>query len=343
MEQPKISVIIIAYKVERFLAQCLTSVINQSYRNLEIILVLGSGDTACEEIGATYANKDSRIVVLSEPPKGVAAARNLGLSAVTGDYIGFVDGDDWIEKDMFETMMDAMQRHRADISVIGKYYAYPGGNEGISENTEYVLNGEEAFEQILYQKGFFLHLWDKLYRREIFDEIHFPEGERIEDRKIGYQLLDKAGTIVYNTVSKYYFRVSEDSGSRVADNLVLSLKNDYEMCDFITAKYPRLKDAAEYFLVYENMSVLQNNILFDTYDRTKDRIYIDYVRKHAENVRKNSKVSKSIQVKMLLCTGFPWLFAKVTIARRKRFLKQHGSYQTGTDWTDTFQQLEKES
>lgn len=341
MEQPKISVIIIAYKVERFLEQCLTSVINQSYRNLEIILVLGSHDAACEAIGTAYAKQDARIVIVSEEPKGVASARNLGLRAVTGDYIGFVDGDDWIDSDMFEIMMDAMQRHAADISVIGKYNAYPCGNEGTTDYAEYVLSGEEAFEQILYQKGFFLHLWDKLYRKKVFEGIHFPEGERVEDRKIGYQLLDRANTIVYNTVSKYYFRVSEDSGSRVADNLVLSLKNDYEMCDYILAKYPKLQEAAEYFLVYENMSVLQNNILFHTYDRKKDSVYIDYVRNHAASVRRNPRVSRSIKIKMLLCTSFPWLFRKVTTARRKRFLKQHGSYRTGADWTSTFQQLEK--
>ncbi len=341
MEQPKISVIVAAYKVERFLAQCLESIIHQSYQNLEIILVLGTGDTACEEIGAAYAKKDSRIILRSEPSRGVAVARNLGLSAVTGDYIGFVDGDDWIDADMFEVMMNAMKRHAADISVVGKYNAYPSGNEGTNENTEYVLNGQEAFEQILYQKGFFLHLWDKLYKKEVFDGIRFPEGERVEDRKIGYQLLDRAGTIVYNTASKYYFRVSEDSGSRVADNLVLSLKNDYEMCDYIVAKYPQLQEAAEYFLVYENMSVLQNNILFNTYDKKKDQKYLDYVRAHATSVRKNVRVSKSVKVKMLLCIWFPRLFAKVTIARRERFLKQHGSYQTGTDWTSTFQQQEK--
>ncbi len=341
MEQPKISVIVNAYKVERFLAQCLESIINQSYQNLEIVLVLGTGDTACEEIGAAYAKKDLRIVIYSEPSRGIAVARNFGLNAVTGDYIGFVDGDDWIDPDMFEVMMKAMQRHDADISIIGKYHAYPSGNEGTKENVEYVLNGQEAFEQILYQKGFFLHLWDKLYKKEVFDGIRFPEGERVEDRKIGYRLLDRAETIVYNTASKYYFRVSEDSCSRVADNLVLSLKNDYEMCDYIGTKYPQLQEAVEYFLVYENMSVLQNNILFHTYDKKKDQKYVDYVRAHAKSVRKNPRVSKSVKVKMLLCVYFPWLFAKVTIVRRERFLKQHGSYQTGVDWASTYQQEKK--
>ncbi len=338
---PKVSVIIIAYKVERFLEQCLESVIHQTYQNLEIILVLGRTDEACVKIADTYAARDSRIILLKEEPKGVAVARNQGIAAATGDYIGFVDGDDWADPDMFEVMVDAAVRYDADISVVGKYNAYANGNEGTHENAETLLTEKEAFEQILYQKGFFLHLWDKLYRSSIFEQVRFPAGERVEDRKIGYHLLSMANKIVYNSASKYYFRVSEDSGSRVADNLVLSIKNDYEMCDYIHAKYPELEQGIIYFLVYENMSVIQNNILFGTYDRKTDRQYAAYVRKHTGSVLTNPHVDRSIKIKVLLCIFSPRLFGRLTITRRERFLKEHISFQTGADWVRTFEKLEK--
>lgn len=341
MKDPKVSVIIIAYKVERFLEQCLESVIHQTYQNLEIIIVLGSTDEACVRIADTYAKKDARIKLIKEEPKGVAVARNQGIAAATGDYIGFVDGDDWADPDMFEVMVGAALRHDADISVVGKYNAYVNRNDGIKENVETVLSEEEAFEQILYQKGFFLHLWDKLYRRRIFEQVRFPVGERVEDRKIGYHLLSMANRIVYNSASKYYFRVSEDSGSRVADNLVLSIKNDYEMCDYIRAKFPRLEQAVRYFLTYENMSVIQNNILFGTYDRKQDRQYLTQVRRYAPSVFKDKRVDRNIKIKILLCIFCPRMFQRITVTRRERFLKENISFQTGADWVQTFEQLEK--
>lgn len=340
-KNPKVSVIIIAYKVERFLEQCLESVIHQTYQNLEIIIVLGSIDEACVQIADTYAAQDHRIILIKDEPKGVAVARNQGIAAATGEYIGFVDGDDWADLDMFEIMVDAAIRNQADISVVGKYNAYENRNEGNSENVETLLTEKEAFEQILYQKGFFIHLWDKLYTRRIFEQVRFPVGERVEDRKIGYHLLSMANKIVYNSASKYYFRVSEDSGSRVADNLVLSIKNDYEMCNYVHAKYPDLEQAITYFLVYENMSVIQNNILFGTYDRKNDKQYANYVRKHAGSVIGNPHVGKSIKVKVLLCIFSPKLFGKITIARRERFLKENISFKTGADWVQTFEKLEK--
>ncbi|MFT3982486.1 MAG: glycosyltransferase family 2 protein [Lachnospiraceae bacterium] len=333
---PKVSIIIIIYKVERFLEQCLRSVTGQTYQNLEIICVLGRGDLACEEICNRIAAEDARVRVLKEEPKGTAVARNQGLDAATGDYIGFVDGDDYIDPDMVETMIQAALKHDADISVTGKYYAYENCVDGTSEDLEYVLDTEQAFEMILYQEGFFLHLWDKLYRKTLFETIRFPVGQLVEDRQIAYRILSQARKVVYHTVSKYYFRVSEDSGSRVEQNLLLSLREDYIICEKLLEQYPNLKAAVSFFLAHENMSVIQNSVLFGVFSKEHDRESLSYVRTHAKTVIKNPRVPGSLKVKMLLCSGSPWLFAKVTAFRRKRFLESHISYRTGTDWTRTF-------
>lgn len=198
---PKVSIIVIVYQVERFLEQCLASVTAQDYENLEIVVVLGLGEDRCEEICDSFAARDSRIRLIKDTPKGVAVARNQGLEAATGEYIGFVDGDDWAEPDMFRLLAEAAVRHDADVSVVGKYLEYENLREGTEENKEYVLDHEQAFDMILYQDGFFLHLWDKLFRRSMFEGLRFPVGERIEDRKMGYRLLDRANRIVYNTAS----------------------------------------------------------------------------------------------------------------------------------------------
>jgi glycosyltransferase involved in cell wall biosynthesis len=320
--QEKISIITIIYKVEPYLSQCIESLINQTYENLEIILVVGvGGGDRCEEICDEYARRDPRIKVMKSPPKGVADARNRGLLAVTGDYIGFVDGDDWASKDMFSYLYHLMEENRGDIAICGKYLEYVNGTDCSYEKTVHVMTPEEAFEMILYQEGFFLHLWDKLFRKEIFDNIQFPVEERIEDRRIGYQLLGRAKKIIYGREPKIHFRVSEDSGSRVADNLVLSLEADKEMCAYIGKRFPKLKEAVDYFLVYETISVIQNNMLFGTYNKEKDRKYVQYVKKHGGAVLKNGKVSMGIKGKVLLSMFSLRLLEILTKKRRKKSLE----------------------
>ncbi len=333
---PKVSIIIIIYKIERFLEQCITSVRNQTYKNLEIICVVGKGDTACEEICDKAAMEDSRIIVLKEEPKGAAVARNQGLDAASGDFIGFVDGDDYIDPDMIEGMVTAAKKHGADVSVTGKYYAYENCIEGTDADQEYVLDTEQTFAMILYQEGFFLHLWDKIYRKELFDGIRFPVGQLVEDRLIAHQILRKAKKVVYHTASKYYFRVSEDSGSRVEKNLILSLESDFEICEQLEKQFPTLQKAIAFFLINENLSVIQNSVLFHVFSKEHDRKYLEYVKRHAGAVKKDTRVSRSLKIKMDLCNFSPWLFARVTCYRRNKFLKTHISYRSGNDWTETY-------
>lgn len=332
---PKVSIIVIVYQVERFLEQCLASVTAQDYENLEIVVVLGLGEDRCEEICDSFAARDSRIRLIKDTPKGVAVARNQGLEAATGEYIGFVDGDDWAEPDMFRTLAEAALRHDADVSVVGKYLEYENLSEGTEENKEYVLNHEQAFDMILYQDGFFLHLWDKLFRRSMFEGLRFPVGERIEDRKMGYRLLDRANRIVYNTASKYHFRISADSGSQVSDNLALSLEADKEITSYLLKRYPSLQEAVTYFMVYENISVIQNNMLYGIDTKEGDRPYYTYVKRHAARVLKNKRVERGVKMKVLLCMFAPGLLKKLTLSRRKKFLDTHKHFHTGTHWDFT--------
>ena len=115
--EPKISVIVPVYKVEPYLRKCLDSIINQTYRNLQIILVDDGSPDNCGAICDEYASKDSRIEVIHQENGGVSAARNAGLKLAAGDYIGWVDSDDWIEPDMYAYMLENMQKYEADIAV----------------------------------------------------------------------------------------------------------------------------------------------------------------------------------------------------------------------------------
>ncbi len=332
----KVSIIIIIYKVEKYLRECLESVAGQTYKNIEIICVVGKGDTACENIVDEFAGRDERIVVIKSEPKGTADARNRGLDAVTGEYIAFVDGDDYIKKDMIEVMVDAAERNDADVSVVGKYYLYENCADGTEDNEESVLSVSDAFKIILYQEGFFLHLWDKLYNRSLFDGVRFPEGRLVEDRQMAHTILSKANRIVYNTASKYYFRISEDSGSKIEENLRLSLRADYEICDRLLEQFDDLEPAVDFFLVNENLSVIQNSFLYGNFSKEHDREYLDYVKEHAPSVKKDPRVPRSLKIKMDICNISPALFKFVTMSRRKKFLEGHRAFRSGNDWSETF-------
>lgn len=337
--EDKVSVIIIIYKVEKYLRECLESVVAQTYKNLEIICVVGKGDTGCERIVDEYAAGDERIKVIKSEPKGTADARNRGLDAVTGDHIAFVDGDDRISDDMIEVMVGAARKNDADISVVGKYYLYENCIDGSEDNTEQVLSVCDAFKTILYQEGFFLHLWDKLYKKELFDGVRFPDGKLVEDRQMAASILLKANRIVYNSASRYYFRVSEDSGSKIEENLRLSLKADNEICDILLKRFGEdIRAAVGFFLVNENLSVIQNSFLYGNFSKEHDREYLDYVREHAGAVKKDPRVPGSLKIKMDMCNISPALFKRVTLSRRKKFVALHKAFKSGNDWESTFKE-----
>ncbi len=341
-----VSVIVIIYKVEKYLRQCLESLEAQTYKELELILVAGKGDEGSLKICREFAEKDSRIKLIEEEPKGTACARNTGLEASTGEYIGFVDGDDYIEPDMIESLVAAMKDKDADISVAGKYYAYvncaePDGcmqGEGKGEGGSRIelLSTEEALSIILYQTGFFLHIWDKLYKRELFEDIRFDEGARVEDRVVSFRLIKKASRIAYLREPKYYFRVSADSGSKVEDNLSKSFDADKLICKDIEKEYPALSEACKYFLAYEAMSVIQNSMLYGSFSKEHDAEYLGYVKRFLRNVYKNDKVSRGVKLKAFLCVNFPGILNRLTIERRRKFLSGHVLFTSGTDWDKIF-------
>ena len=197
----------------------------------------------------------------------------------------------------------------------------------------------DAFKIILYQEGFFLHLWDKLYKKELFDGVRFPDGKLVEDRQMAHMILSKADKLVYNSASKYYFRISEDSGSKIEENLRLSLKADYEICDRLLEQFgDEIRPAVDFFLVNENLSVIQNSFLYDNFSKQHDRDYLEYVKKNAAAVKKDTRVPRSLKIKMDMCNLSPYLFKWVTLSRRKKFLEGHKAFRSGNDWESTFKQ-----
>ena len=188
---PLISVIVPVYKVEQFIHRCVDSILNQTYTNLEIILVDDGSPDRCGEICDEYAEKDSRIRVIHQKNGGLSAARNAGLDICTGDYIAFVDSDDYIEADMYERMLTAAIAYKVDICICQWQFETCEGKKVVDlAKVNSDIFGEMSslvFAQFLfkgsYENGVVVAAWNKLYKKSIFNDIRFC-GNYMEDDAI---------------------------------------------------------------------------------------------------------------------------------------------------------------
>jgi len=204
--EPKISVIVPVYKVEPYLRKCLDSIINQTYKNLQIILVDDGSPDNCGRICDEYAAKDKRIAVLHQENKGVSAARNAGLALADGEYLGFVDSDDWIEPDMYAYLLNNLRGYGADIAVCGRLECYKKKKIFKGWQNIKLLNKERAMEKLLQSDTMNNLLWDKLWRKELFAGVTFPEGRTFEDIAVMHRLFAKSNRVVCLPEAKYNYR-----------------------------------------------------------------------------------------------------------------------------------------
>ena len=202
-----ICVIVPIYMAEKFLPKCIDSICGQTYKDIEIILVDDGSPDRCGEICDSYAAKDSRIHVLHTENQGHYLARNLAIQKARelgSKYIGFVDADDWIENDMFETMLQIAEKNNADIVECGYYWDYPV-DPGIRRRADRVMNSTEALSALL-KNELDDYLWDKLWRITCFDTILFPEGRSFKDAATTYKLFAAADKIVSSSKVLYHYQ-----------------------------------------------------------------------------------------------------------------------------------------
>ena len=208
----KISVIVPIYKVEAYLEECIESIIHQSYNNLEIILVDDGSPDRCPEICNEYALKDSRIVVIHKENGGLSDARNVGIQASSGDYLSFIDSDDWIRLDTYERLIEAVETTKADVICFGTYDVYRNiTRDGICPNKSRVISGKEAFLLLLNGSEIGGYACFKLYKRNLFQNIRFPVGELFEDIAIMPDILLNSEIVALMNARFYYYRHREGS------------------------------------------------------------------------------------------------------------------------------------
>lgn len=249
---PLISVVVPVYNVEQYLEECIGSILGQTYPNIEIMLVDDGSTDASSSICDKYASEHDCIKAIHRQNGGLSAARNTGVKASHGDYIGFIDSDDFISPVFYEALYRAIEQSEMKMATMRHGEEFFDGSEPVlgtdlDASLEYkVLTGEQYQEEILYQKSWAGAVW-RLYTRELAETIYFPEGLYYEDDETAYRFAHECkGVAVLEATDLYAYRQRSTSIMRGAFNYI-----KMESCIEITRRmrrnmelwYPRLSDA----------------------------------------------------------------------------------------------------
>ena len=300
-DTPLISVIVPIYKVESYLHRCIDSIRNQEYENLEILLVDDGSPDNCGLICDEYANHDKRIKVIHKENGGLSDARNSALDVMNGEYVTFVDSDDFVSRFYIKNLYEAIKEKDCDISA-SWFVNYNEGDKVLQsrvvENTEIKkLSRVEAYKRMLYQDGFEISAWGKLYKSSLFDNVRYPIGKLYEDIPTTYKLMEKTDKIAVIPQVDYYYLQRNDSIAQACFNAqkLDGVNHMNDLRRFIMENYPQLRIAAEcrYFSTV-------CNILFsiqpgDRYEKERKQLWYE-VKKYRKSVLLNGEGRKKARV-----------------------------------------------
>lgn len=248
--EERISVIVPIYKVEQFLSRCIDSLLNQKYNNFELILVDDGSPDRCGVICDNYAEKDHRIKVIHKQNGGLSDARNEGLKIATGEYIAFVDSDDWVTTDYLSLMLDTLKETGSDICEcdVLKTTEQATASQNVDvENITEVYSTIPALQQLICDGVFHQHVWNKLYKRRCVEGILFPVGKTNEDEFWTYRVFGQAQKIVKTNRILYYYYQRESSimGSGYSLKRLDALEAKEQRQRYIEKHYPALSKIAK--------------------------------------------------------------------------------------------------
>lgn len=289
--KPLISVIVPVYKVEEYLENCVNSIINQTYKNLEIILVDDGSPDKCGEMCEQLALSDSRIIVIHKKNGGLSSARNSGIDIANGEYIGFVDSDDTIEPFMYEKLYNENKLNSTLISVCAVNYIFQNGKtqrkNKLGKNK--VFDFVEAIQEMNSHTYFDMGAWSKLYHRSLFENLRFPEGKLSEDFYIMFILFDKAQRISYVDYACYNYLQRENS---ITHNVKINHDHEYaakEQMIYLEKKYPQMKAFAH--VAYASAALT----VYDSYLKNGVKCSDDMINHFKEVVASNLSYIREIE------------------------------------------------
>ena len=216
LNENKVSIIVPAYKVEKYLPRCIESLSGQTYQNIEIILINDGSPDSCGEIIEFYADRDERIIPIHKENGGVSDARNTGMALVSGEYTFFVDGDDWIDSTLIEVLVNQLEKVKADVVQTAYYYAYQDCLQyddrfGNRDDSPVVLNNRQLMGELVHNQVVKSFVWGKLYKTKFIKNIHFQKDMIFEDVLWSYLALQKVEKYVITHAPLYYYYQHSES------------------------------------------------------------------------------------------------------------------------------------
>jgi len=310
MDKPLISVIIPIYNVEPYLQKCVESVLAQTYANLEIILVDDGSPDNCGKICDEYAEKDKRIVVVHKENGGLSDARNAGLGIMKGEYVAFVDSDDWVLPKYIEDMYENLKKYNADISLSGTVYVYENNKKDMIlaiDKNEGLYTQKEAVENLFYQRGIYPSACSKLYKRELFKAIRYPKGKLNEDSAITYKLFCLCDKISYTNASNYCYlqRIGSIENSVFLPKKMDAIDIVDEMVVWISENKPEYKNAAICRFIGMNLRIYRNIMRSKEKFLAEKKRIVGNIKKYRSNIIFNRKAK--LKIRLACCLSYLWL------------------------------------
>ncbi len=323
----KVSIIVPIFNIESYLPRCIDSLITQTLKDIEIILV-GDGSTdSCGSICDEYADRDDRILVIHKENGGLSDARNAGIDVAQGDFIGFVDGDDAVMPEMFEALYCACTENKTRMSACDRSYRAREEVPELSASMKLcrTLTSEEFFSEVLrHGDTMSMGVWNKLYERHLFDDIRFPVGKMHEDNATLYRLVFQTDWVAYIPVQYYLYTKRPGSitllpyGSRDYDRY----EADHDLYSYLVSQHPALLSLATEYLCFSNLSIARNMVLSHVRDRTMYRKIQKENRRLLPVVEEGNSLSwkEKLELQVMSIGCFPFavflfLFRKIKIIR----------------------------
>lgn len=310
--EPLISVIVPVYKVEKYLDRCVLSIVNQTYKNLEIILVDDGSPDACPAMCDRWAEKDSRIKVVHKENGGLSDARNAGMSVAKGEYIGFVDSDDYVSFDMYERLLCNLEENGSDISCCGIKMVWDDGGERImTPDGNYVLDNLQALKSLIVEDRLKQVVWNRLYKRETVAGIPFPVGKYHEDVFWSYKAISRASKVSTVAAPCYFYVQRDDSimGTSYSEKRLDAVEAYEERADFMAINYPSLLPIAR---SKQMGCYLYHSQLLTSSDFKDKKEYLKRLHKSAEKAGKEWIKCSCTKSKQKLWYELYLLFPKTT-------------------------------
>lgn len=313
----KISVIVPVYKVEHYLRKCIDSICNQTFQNLDIILVDDGSPDSCGAICEEYAKKDARVTVIHKENGGLSDARNAGSVHATGDYIIFIDSDDYIAPDMLEYLYSNMQESNADVSTCRAFDVYDSEIKAPSLKEEIIVCGaEEFYSYILRGTKVCGEIWNKLFRREVVRGIEFPKGKLYEDIFFTADFVKNVKVACVGTAPKYYYvhRMDSITGKPYRKQLLDIIEGYEKTYRVVCESFPNLKEEAQCLRIWARFVILDKILLEKNYKSIPEyKDMVSFLKSHRKAIWSNQYFQTKRKIAVLILSISTSLYRQVVV------------------------------